>query len=98
MIELRERQRFLAKALAGIRLDRGGRRKDFESDISVKALAVGAIDNTHASSADLLQDSVMGKSGLHGDILAASSTRSRWPRLNQSSKFLARISEGHRSS
>lgn len=98
MIELRERQRFLAKALAGIRLDRGGRRKDFESDISVKALAVGAIDNTHASSADLLQDSVMGKSGLHGDILAASVDSVPLASFDQSSKFLARISEGHRSS
>lgn len=79
MIELREQQRFLAKTLACIRLDLGRRRKDFEGDVAIKALVVGAIDNTHASGPDLLKNTVMGKRGLHGDSWPRLSTRSPWP-------------------
>ena len=59
MVELREDQSFFVEMLAGGFVDQRTGRKDFDGNIAGEMLIAGAIDLSHTTGADLLDDAVV---------------------------------------
>src|SRR5712691_9772946 len=59
MVQLGQRQGFIAELSAGSIVAEGTRRQDLERHITLKLLIAGAIDHAHSTGAHLFQDAVM---------------------------------------
>jgi hypothetical protein len=88
MIQRRRRTRLAAEALERQRVFRHLVRKKFQRDAAAKAQVLGLVDHTHAASAELLHDAVVGD-GLvdHGR------TNGRWGWAGKSKKACFKVAK-----
>jgi hypothetical protein len=59
MIQLRGQPGFLQQARPGSRVGQSAGGEDFQSDVAIEPLVMGAIDDAHAAFAQLREDSVV---------------------------------------
>ena len=59
MIELRQRQCFLAKPLSVSFVDQCTQRKDLDGNVPLQSLIMSAVDHTHTARTNLLQYAVV---------------------------------------
>jgi hypothetical protein len=59
MVQLREGECFLAEPLARRLIRQCACGQDLNSDVTLQALVAGTVNNTHAASPDLFEDTVM---------------------------------------